>query len=44
MYAYSDMEYNRQFFVILGHFLLFYKKRKKHKKHLEILPFYTYAP
>ena len=25
MYAYSDMEYNRHnFFVILGHFLLFY--------------------
>ena len=24
MYAYSDMECNRQFFVILGHVLLFY--------------------
>ena len=24
MYAYSDMECGRQFFVILGHFLLFY--------------------
>ena len=24
MYAYSDMECDRQFFVILGHFLLFY--------------------
>ena len=24
MYAYTDMECNRQFFVILGHFLLFY--------------------
>ena len=24
MYAYSDMESDRQFFVILGHFLLFY--------------------
>ena len=24
MYAYSDMEWDRQFFVILGHFLLFY--------------------
>ena len=24
MYAYSDMECNRQFFVILGHLLLFY--------------------
>ena len=24
MYAYSDREYDRRFFVILGHFLLFY--------------------
>ena len=24
MYAYSDMECDRQFFFILGHFLLFY--------------------
>ena len=24
MHAYSDMEYDRQCFVILGHFLLFY--------------------
>ena len=24
MYAYSDMEYDRPIFVILGHFLLFY--------------------
>ena len=46
MYAYSDMECNRQFFVILGNFCSFTplltpktKIWKKCKKHVEILPF-----
>ena len=51
MYAYSDMECDRQFFVILGYFLLFYptidpenKNLEKYKKYLEILSFYICAP
>ena len=50
MSVYSDIECNRQFFVISGHFLLFCpttdsktKFWKKCKKHLEILSFYTYV-
>ena len=51
MYGSWDMERDRQFFVILDHFLNFYppwtqkiKIFKKWKKHLKILSFYKYAP
>ena len=53
MYASWDMEYNRyNFFVVLGHFLLFYHPKKqesqnfekKRKKYQDISPFYTCAP
>ena len=35
MYASWDMEYNRQFFVILGQFLLFYPTVHPKNKNLE---------
>ena len=51
IYGSWDMEWDGQFFVILGHFLPFYPTTtqkinilKKFKKRLEILPFYTSTP
>ena len=51
MYASGDMKHDREFFVILGHFLPFYPPNKpknlnfeKMKKTLEISSFYKSVP
>ena len=51
MYGSCNMKPNRQFFLILEHFLPFYPSNnqknqnfQKIKKHLELLSFYIYAP